>query len=170
MADTQLYISIPSWLSEVVKVMTQHPASSILSRLNGWDYLDPGFLHFYSWVGCTFTVRIVHNMWVFLDSQILLREHLAAVPRTAFAQAQLVLQLCSFLHWLGLQKVTYALVTWQLSYRKTHCLWSPLGSYNWSRMQWCSKRWWGCLSMSMGHLCFISYTSSGLIQSADYCL
>lgn len=109
-ADTQLYISTTSWSSEVVKVLIQHPdvlqISSILSRLNGWDYLESGIFHFYSWVDCTFTLRVVHNMSVFLDSQILLRENLAA-----FAQAQPVHQLCSFLDWLALQRATCALVT-----------------------------------------------------------
>lgn len=57
-----------------------------------------------------------------------LRENLAAVPKTAFAEAQLVHQLCSFLDWLALQRATCALVTWQLNYCKTLYVKLPLKS------------------------------------------
>lgn len=57
-----------------------------------------------------------HTLRLFLDSQVLLNEHVATGARRAFTQVHIMCQFCPFLELEALETVIYTLITLQLNY------------------------------------------------------
>lgn len=110
--DTRLYLSYLDWLSEVVRILSQglEAVQVWMGRNHLW--LNPTKTKWLWIIGSSRSEyipslvldelalppsRLVHNLKVFLDWQLLLEEQVTAVARKAYVQFHLILQLHPFL-------------------------------------------------------------------------
>lgn len=115
--------------------------NSTLARQNDWFLAPPGL--------CLTLDSLVHNLGVFLGSQLLLAEQVAAMPIGNFAQFHVMYQLRP-ISWTGRvwsrSLMPQPLFNWTTSMCFTRgCPWKILWSLNWSRIQQCVQYWvyWG---------------------------